>query len=160
MPREPHRGLDIAWNIDETALASLANHNSRLVCMRYRRIGELRRIGHVARYHSEQRILDGRKWHTKLRTRNPVRVFKSGNNWMLPLDARKIRIRIAPSANDRAHSVNPEDVRQPKICPAFLHLVVHTGLERRQQRSALLHVIAQLPALLIAQQRNIRENKR
>ena len=77
---------------------------------------------------------------------------------MLLLDARKIR--VANRTNDIPALTNTEHVRQAEIGPPLVALVVHAGFECSQQRTSGIHVSAQLPALLVAEQRGVRQQQR
>jgi hypothetical protein len=72
---------------------------------------------------------------------------------MLLLDARQVRVTVR--ANDIAGLADAEDVRQTEIGAAFVAFGVQAGLKGRQERTSAIHVGAQLPALLVAEQSGV-----
>ena len=88
-----------------------------------------------------------------------MRVGEPIQDGVLPFYAGKIRIAVSSAADHLAAEMDPEDVSQSEILPSLVRIRIHAGFERSQQGSALIDILAQLSTLLIAQERNVRQDK-
>src|SRR5205085_11766490 len=93
-----------------------------------------------------------------LRARYPVRICETAKDLMLPLDPRQIWIPVSNCGHGIARALNAKNISQTEVRPPLISICVHTRLKRREQRSARAHVIPHLPALLVTQKRDVRQN--
>ena len=157
-PERQSGALEVAREVDEAAGAVLADDDRGLVRPWDRGVGELGRIGRVRRHdrqHQLARRLDRQPVGT---SRDQVRVVEAREDLMGALDP---RIEAVPvGAGHGPGRLDAEEVGQPRLVPAPAVLVEHRGLERGHQRAARGHVVAQLPALGVAQPRDVGQQER
>src|SRR3984957_14334655 len=159
LTREPHRRLDVARKVGQAAHATFAQHHGRLIGVGRGRIRKLWRVSCVTGHDGEHWIVDRLQRQAKLRARDPVRIGETIENRVRPLDPRHVWICVSQPTDHRTCRVDFEYVGQPEVRAALIALVVHTGLKCRQQRSALVYVLAQLLALRVAEQRGVGQNE-
>ena len=56
--------------------------------------------------------------------------------------------------------VDAEDFCEAEVLPALALFVVHAGLKGGEERTALGHIVAELPALFVAEQRDVGQDER
>ena len=116
---EPVGPLDVSGKVGSAAGAGFAQHNCRLIGVRYRRIGQFRRIAHEAGNDGEHGILHRLERDAILRAGQPVGVGEAFKNRVRVgrirvFDARIVR--IAVGADDVAGFADAEQIGKSEIC--------------------------------------------
>ena len=125
--------------------------------MRDRRVGQFRRILHEAWDDSENRILHWLERHTILCAGEPVGVGEAVKDRMLAFNAAIVR--VAYGADDISGLVDAEQIGESEFRTPLQVFVVEAGLEAGHDRSAGLHVVADLLALAVAKHGDIRQQE-
>ena len=108
--------------------------------------------------HDRQHLAGGRlHWQSVFSPGYPIRISKSTQDLMLMFDPRIIGITVR--SNDVAVLVDTEHVRKTEILAPLVPFRIHACFERRQQRTACIHVGFELSALLITEKSCIRQDQ-
>src|SRR5215467_1340115 len=94
MTGEPEGSFYVSRKVSQAAGGDLTQHQCRLIRVRGRWVGQLRRILHEARDNCENGILHGFQRHTVLRPREPVGIGEALKDAMAAFDASVVGVAV------------------------------------------------------------------